>query len=486
MKLVILWQILQVAEYSWILCQSVVVFLAELLYLRLKRILRSAKTRSNYLNAAEFERWRDAASGVVTSVSLLEPELSLNILIPIYANIVLAFVMFHYYYVTQAHLQAEKLTIYWFLKDRQISHRAIESRLDGFIESLMASNRAHIKRYNFGCPMIFRRELEEEFKFLLQLKRDKHLIWPRNRNAHWARWCRKVFVFVWLLTMAGLNSIGLPMTLMAQMASDSYRKKNSIVRESTIGRAQHPFFFSISVFIGTDYATGIASLLSVLMLDGVESMRSTEGSVIELIKSIRELRQIETCETITSASELPLQVYRFRSNTNRLALITYIRLRYSIEVARPKSMAIILNQCILVSSLTVLSTLLISLDLDAVELKTFLFQLGGILLIFNSILIICAVQYTFYLKTFRHFSTSIVASMLRPIIFSQTEDPMATSSTVTTHVSLLFKRLLESDKELRNRVAIRTLGFDELDYGGVIRINAILSYVAMFLLMYKH
>lgn len=479
-----MWNFISISTLSQVqyvsgIIQIVALVLVEILYIHADRTLAK---KNHFIDVKILESLKRSSTEWVYIIGPTEAELSLTILTGSVALSCIAIPIFYVKFNCKKLFCKEKLNCIYYLYDKNDAKVAISERLDHYIELLIMSNRNHTRRLNYLTFNVESkiRELHNELSFLQYLKRNKNPIWPQNRDdANWIKRTKRLFLMLYLANFIAYFII-------CEFSILNFSRNTRLYRESMKIKRNNGFWaykcMIDSIIIGyqdSDLAAILVSLIAIVMVDDVEVMRLNRLPVRNLIQQSEILRSFERTKSIVSDSTREKQKFE----CNRCAIIVYIKLRYSLDASIFEA-SITMIQLLIVTSVSILIiTVAFYRSRFENEARLFVAVSLSLFLVVNGILVACAFRLSKHSKELNRLIMALVDSLFEPLRTVSNES-MSYDKLIPSHMFLITRRLIANQLHLVDRISIKLFGLT-VDYGGVIRMNAIVISAIMLVLIYR-
>lgn len=451
----------------------------EIFYLYIKRVV--SRQDSPELEALKWKSWAHSWTQYVAPVV---PDLAMSTAVASFAVTSISIFLLVTRLLAREMLKHEKYSLFAFLYDRVACRRTISDRLDQYLNQLLMSNRCHAKKISrrFSTSRSQLNELDRELKFLTDLKLRKGVIWPSTRIADERRIneIRSWFLFHWLSFYIFISvTIQVTHYLYYEAAKSFVRLHSN--RCKFVWTFWNKLFFMdarLITVVTADWMSTVMTIMVVEMKDHLETIKTSKESVKKFIQITNHLMARHSSSPFCSTS-------RTRLISNKLSLESYIKLRYVIDTNEQKSVSSVVHVVIILASGTLMLTLNASADLNPEEKINFLAVVIIIFAILNIQLISAAIRYNYCMKELNRLSISVASIIFESICEPDEHSHRPQSLLVSAHSQVLWQNFIRDNRELAKRSAVKIFGLFILDYQCIFRINAIIIWSMMLLMIYK-
>lgn len=485
MRNILRFSFLRQVQYISGAIQVLALLLVEMFYIHVDRKI----SNKNLVDTTTLKLWRESAIEMVYVIGPAEAELTMTTMVGSVAISCSSICLIYLWFYGRDLLSQEKLSCLFYLYDGKQARIAISNRLDHYIDLLIMSNRNHTRRLKFMSVNIKAQihDLHDELSFLQYLKQDKLDVWPQNRdNPEWLQRIRRLFLKVYLSSFLGIF-------ITSEAAIVGFSRITRIYRSSK-GIKRHNGFWAYkclidNVLLGyqdSDLAAILLSLIVIIMVDNIEIMYLNRIPVKNLLHCCEKLRSVESSREFSSNMKYETSLEevsgKWRFKYSKCAIIAYIKFRYTLDASVFRQSKDLVRVLLGGSASIFIITVTIHRSRFEYEAELFLIVASSMFLVVNGILIACAFRHARYSKQLNRLIVGLASSTFEP--FDHSEKIMSYDRIIPSHISLLIRRLVANQFYFEDRLAIKLFGV-VVNYGGVIRLNAVLIYIIMIVLMYK-
>lgn len=345
--------------------------------------------------------------------------------------------------------------------------------------------------------------LDDQLVYLEHLKEHTKLLWPKTRNPEYVATLKLLWRFIYFQTGVLSFVCILYWTSSLMLKNKLYRLERNIEREPSTGRAIFTMFIFFTPHITHNQIVMESLRIFVQMMDLLRLNNQLSTSIGQLLNEIGWLR---SHLSINKSDEAKLEEMALRANCDRLALISYVKLRYIVDQVGP-----VLRLCsrlalkMLVPSVTALLIASFSkfnkemFDVEVSVSSPLVISVGFALNLSLSALVYAS---RCFQRTFEK-STSIFSYLIEDPgppsseqIIDETNldakpgiddtDNGGRKSLVSMHTSELWFRLVSDERISQTKLSIPLFKPIKLDYRFLMQLNIIASSFCMLTFIYRN
>lgn len=471
--------ILRYVQYISAVAHIFTVFLVEIFYVMVSHYIEKRNPSHNITN---LENLRESAAQFIQTISPSQAELIITTIAAssgiCYATVPVALMMIY----GKKIICKDKLSCTYYLFDRAGSIKATTERLNYYLNWLIVSNRNHLRYLDIESPYmaIRREELDNELSFLMSLKRDQSHTWLDSRSdPKWFEWTRKTYLQMYSTNVLAYHFSCCCCIILFFRITRQFQDSRGLERSS--GFWAHKIWFDVFFVVlqNSDLLAILIATMMIMLLDNVESMKSNRKTIRRFVEHSNAFKMLETSNEIESSSEMDLRetLGNLRSQCNEFAIISYIKLRYSLDTLAldnyPSLFQIVLGS----SAAVILTMVFFYQDKNDRENQVLALVAITVFISSNGSLLTGAFRQSKYSKEMNRLILSLV-----PTIFGR-EEIKTSHQPITSHASLIWSRMIATQSRSMEQLEVRLFG-NLLDYGSVIRMNFFV--VSGFLTILNH
>lgn len=393
--------------------------------------------------------------------------------------LVLAFILVTAYkFRAEKIICGEKLSILYFAYNpNDEGPMAISERLDHHLDEMISSYKCSgiksMANKNIGNPSSAHGIINQEIRYLFELKDDKSKIWPVHRQKpYWPDELRFIFLIGYISTYICLFISSMVTIIAYFLHIGSPRIVNGINYPATFWSKKYIFdIITLTGMIVADASVIVATFI-VILRDDMNHLKVQRISINDLIKAHRCLELLNTIKDYNN-----YELNNLRSSCNKYIIETYIKLRYYVDTI---SYTYIEN--LLYSAITALVIPLLIASIPAnkqnkIENITFMLGLTIVYCTLDLLMFGTSMFYAFCSKEFNSLINILATIVLDhkgiDSSFKQHSDKQKTSM----HTFVLCHRFIKARNTIDERFSFKLINLVPVDYAFLFRANIYISYM---------